>query len=78
MLTNKDKLQKGLWKSTTCRFCSNMSETQEHILQHCPRVENRTINIEYQDIFNDHSSRLKEIATEISRIEEVLKNLSSK
>ena len=62
----------------TCRFCSKMPETQEHVLQHCPRVENRTINIEYQEIFKDDSSRLKEIATEISRIEEVIKNIYPK
>ena len=65
-------------RCTTCRFCSKMPETQERVLQHCPRVENRTINIEYQEIFKDDSSSLKEIATEISRIEGVIKNMSPK
>ena len=75
---NKDNYKKANEGCTTCRFCSKMPETQEHVLQHCPRVENRTINIEYQEIFKDDSSRLKEIATEISRIEEVIKNMSPK
>ena len=51
-----------------------MPGTQEHVLQHCSRVENWTTNREYQEIFKDYSSLLKEIATEISKIEEMIKN----
>ena len=78
MLTTRTNYKKANERCTTCRFCSKMPETQEHVIQHCPRVENRTMNIEYKEIFKDDSSRLKEIATEISRIEEVIKNMSPK
>ena len=60
-----------------CRFCAKEIETQEHVLQYCPRVENRTITIEWQDIFNEKNTWLKQIATKITRIEEIMKELSS-
>ena len=76
MLAAKANFKRANETDTVCRFCAKEKETQEHVLQHCPKVENRTTIIEYQDIFKENIARLKEIATEIIKIEEEMKGLS--
>ena len=76
MLAAKANFKRANETNPACRFCAKEEETQEHVLQHCPKVENRTTTIEYQEIFKEETKRLKEIAAEIIRIEEVMKGLS--
>ena len=76
MLAAKANFKRANETNPACRFCAKEKETQEHVLQHCPKVENRTTTIEYQDIFKEDTERLKEIAAEIIRIEEEMKGLS--
>ena len=76
MLAAKANFKRANETNPACRFCAKEEETQEHVLQHCPKVENRTTTIEYQEIFKEETERLKEITAEIIRIEEVMKGLS--
>ena len=77
MLAAKANFKRANETDPVCRFCVKEKETQEHVLQHCPKVENRTTTIEYQDIFKENIARLKEIATEIITIEEEMTRLSN-
>ena len=79
MLAAKANFKRANETDPVCRFCAKEKETQEHVLQHCPKVENRTTTctIEYRDIFKENTATLKVIATEIIRIEEVMKGLSN-
>ena len=53
-------IEKDIETGLACRFCS--TEIKTHILQNYLHLENRTITIEYQDLFNKGISRLKQIA----------------
>ena len=55
------------------RFCNKYNETQEHILQDCTKIKRTKGKIDYNKIFEEDTEPLKEIADEIIKIEECLK-----
>ena len=74
MLMTKSNYKKIHETNLLCRFCKKSEETQEHILQDCPKIDRTMGKIEYNKIFEDEIGPLKEIAESIIKIEETLRN----
>ena len=73
MLMVKEKYKKQYESNLLCRFCGKYSETQEHILQDYTKIKGTKGKIVYNKIFEEATEPLKEIADEIIKIEECLK-----
>ena len=76
MLSVETNHKKSNGSNLVCRFCSEIEETQEHILQTCQKVGKRVTKIKYEDVFKEEASKLKEVSEEIIRVENLLKNPS--
>ena len=73
MLMVKENYKKQYENNLLCRFCENHNETQEHILQDCTKIKRSKEKITYSKIFEEDTEPLREIANEIIKIEECLK-----
>ena len=73
MLMVKENYKKQYESNLLCRFCDNYNETQEHILQDCTKIKRSKEKIIYSKIFEEDTEPLREIANEIIKIEECLK-----
>ena len=73
MLMVKENYKKQYENNLLCRFCENHNETQEHILQDCTKIKRSKEKIIYSKIFEEDTEPLREIANEIIKIEECLK-----
>ena len=73
MLPVKNNFKKGSKTDNQCRFCKMEKETQEHIIQECPKMTSRRgMSISYNDIFRDDVEKLREAANVIIAIQETL------
>ena len=73
MLPVKNNFKKGSKTDNKCRFCKTEMETQEHIIQECPKLTSRRgLNVTYNDIFMEDVEKLREAANVIISIEEIL------
>ena len=66
--------QKGNETNLNCRFCKKAKETQEHILQNCPEMAKIIGKCEYENIFRDDVTTLRELADFIIKVEGKLQN----
>ena len=74
MLPVKNNFKKGSKTDNQCRFCKMVKETQEHIIQECPKMTSRRgMSITYNDIFRDDVEKLREAANVIIAIEETVR-----
>ena len=73
MLMVKENYKKQYESNLLCRFCDKYNETQEHILQDCTKIKRTKEKIIYSKIFEEDTEPLREIANEIIKIEECLK-----
>ena len=69
----RENYKKQYESNILCRFCDKYHETQEHILQDCTKIKKKKGKIVYNKIFEEDTEPLKEIADEIIKIEECLK-----
>ena len=67
----------NMYQDKKCRWCSEDNETQEHIINQCPRFEATTdrtqIGLQYTNIMENETDSLKIEAIIISKIEEIIK-----
>ena len=73
MLMVEENYKKQYESNLLCRFCDKYNETQEHILLDCTKIKRTKEKIIYSKIFEEDTEPLREIANEIIKIDECLK-----
>ena len=58
---------RGKYENNLCRLCKVENETQEHVLNECPKIHtDKKSKVYKQDIFHEDTIHLKEISTRIN------------
>ena len=66
---------RGKYKDTKCRKCTEIIESQEHVLETCTGIhDDDTTKINSNDIFDSKPTNLKTTAKQLTKILEKLQN----
>ena len=66
---------RGNLKDISCKACGLKNETQEHILNECPRIHSNNLSkVSPEDIFSEDPISLKNTAHKINKILESLED----
>ena len=66
---------KKAFTDTTCRWCENSEETQEHIFTKCPKFTKITKSLDYTKIMTNTQNHLRK---EAKTVEKILKMINEK
>ena len=63
---------KNKYKDTVCRLCLTQEETQEHILEKCPKISEKNLNVPKKELFSNNIYVLKDVTKRLEKIEDIL------
>ena len=66
----------GKHRTLTCRWCNKTQETQQHILEKCPRFRTTTANTPYNMYFNDKENATDEIKEILQKVITQINNMT--